>query len=213
MLERRGRGPVRDLGPRVEHLVQPLHRGLALLAHREHPPEGVHRPGEHEDVAHEGHEAADGEPALDHVQATEQEHGRQSQVGQKVDLAPQLCTLLDAFEARRADGARLLLEAVLHQRRAPKRLDDADAGRHLLDGRRQVAGQVLQPPRYHLVLVLKDVARDRDRDHAQHDDERELPVELGHQDQHDRERHEYLQEPDQAKAHEPPDRVDVRDRA
>src|SRR5712691_9315517 len=68
---------VGDLRARVDHLVQPLRGGLALLAHREDPADGVHRPREHEDVVHEGDETADGEAALDHMKAAEEKHRHQ----------------------------------------------------------------------------------------------------------------------------------------
>ena len=165
---------VGDLRVRVEHLVEPLRRGLAFLAHRQHPPDGVHRPDQHEDVVHERDQAADGQPALHHVQPAEQKHGGQRQVGQEVDGGPQRRPGPDPFEARGADQARLVLVALLHQRHPSERLDDPDARGHLFDGRGHVAGQVLQPARDDLVLVVKRVAEDRDRDHEQEDHQREL---------------------------------------
>ena len=204
---------VGDLGARVEDLVQALRRGAALLAHRQHPSDGVHRPDEHENVAHERHKPADREPALDDVDTPQKKHRDERQVGQEVQLGPDLGAGFDTPEAGLSDHARLAFETLLEQRHPTERLDDAYAGCHLLDGRGQVAGEVLDAPRDDLVLVVKDVAEDRDRQHADHDHERELPVQLNHQDQHDDERHHRLQEPHQAKPHEPAHGADIGDGA
>src|SRR6266851_361866 len=64
-----------------------------------------------------------------------------------------------------------------------------------------------------LVLLVERVAEVRDRQHAQHRHDRELPVELRHQHEHDGERDDGLQEPDQPEAHEAAHRPDVGDGA
>ena len=147
------------------------------------------------------------------MNATSPQHGDQRQVGQEVQLGPDLGAGFDTLEAGLSDHARLAFETLLEQRHPTERLDDAYAGCHLLDRCRQVAGEVLDAPRDDLVLVVKDVAEDRDRQHADHDHERELPVQLNHQDQHDDERHHRLQEPHQAKSHEPAHGADIGDGA
>ncbi len=205
--------PVGDLRPRVEDLAEALGRRPALLGHREHPADGVHRPDEHEDIAHERHEAADREPALDDAHAAEQQHGDKRQVGQEVQLRPHLGARSDALEACLADRARLLVETLLHERHATERLDDANSRRHLLDGRGQVAGHVLQATRDDLVLVVEDVAEDRDRKHAHHHDQRQLPVELRHQREDDDEGDDRLHEPHEAEGDKAAHGGDVGDRA
>src|SRR5439155_2091093 len=107
---------VGDLGARVEDLVQALRRGAALLAHRQHPSDGVHRPDEHEDVAHERHKPADSEPALDDVDTPQKKHRDERQVGQEVQLGPDLGAGFDTLEAGLSDHARLAFETLLEQR-------------------------------------------------------------------------------------------------
>jgi hypothetical protein len=212
MVDGSGLRPVGDLRAGVEHLAEALGRGAALLRHREDPADRVHRPDEHEDVVHERHQAADREPALDHAHSTEQQHGDEREVGQEVQLGPHLGAGAHTLDARLPDRARLFVEALLHERHPAERLDDAYAGRHLLDRGGQIAGHVLQAPRDDLVLVVKDVAEDRDRQHAHHHDQRELPVELRHQREDDDECDDGLHEPHEAEGDEPPHGADVGDR-
>jgi hypothetical protein len=149
---------------------------------------------------------------VDHVVAAEQQHDRERQVGQHGQLRSQLGPLGDALDVGLAQQARLRFEAFLHQRHPAERLDDADACRHLLDDRGEVALLVLHPPGQHLVLVVELVAEVDERPHADHDRDRQLGVELRHQHEHDRKRHDRLQEPDQPEAHKPAHGCDVRDR-
>jgi hypothetical protein len=72
---------------------------------------------------------------------------------------------------------------------------------------------VLQPARDGLVLIVKLVAEVGDGQHEDGHDDRELPVQLQHQDEDHCERHDRLQEPDEPEAHEAADRGDVGHRA
>src|SRR5450759_296438 len=212
-LERARAGMVGDLRPRVEHLVQALRCRLALLAHREDVTDRVHGPREHEHVVHERDQAADGQRPLHDVVAAEQQDRDQREVREEVDLCPQQRARLDPLEAHCSQQPGLVLEALLHQGHAPERLDDADAGGHLLDDRGEVTLLVLQAARDRLVLVMELVAEVSDGKHEQRHHDRHLPVELHHQYENDRERHDRLQEPDQPEAHEAADRGDIGDRA
>ena len=205
--------PVRYLGPGVEHFVEALGGRLALLAHGQDPADGIHRPDQHEDVVHERDKASDRHPARDHVHATQEQNGDERKVGQEVELRPELGARLDPGEARHSNLARFVFKALLHQRHAPERFDDAHAGCHLLDGGGHVPCEVLEAARDHAVLVVEHVAEEGDRHHAEHDHERQLPIELQHQGEDDNERDDGLQEPDQPEAHETADRADVGDRS
>ena len=202
-----------DLGLGVEDLQYPLGRGGRLLAGSDDVAEGLDRPYQLQRECDERHQAADGQRFLADRERAEDDDDADDGVRDQVKQGPERPEQAGLGDLRPVDlrglgvvpGGGLLAPA--------ERLQHADAGRRLLDQRRQVALLILDPAGEHPVALLEPEADRQHRGEHHAGDQAEPPVEADQQRDHRDERHDVGDQEDQPEPGEPADRGQVGRRA
>ena len=130
-------------GLAVEHLEDALGSRRGLLGHSENPPERLDRPDDHQEVAHERDQPAEGHRFVADRERADEQHRAEREARQDVQDPLEVDDEPDALHRRVVQDPSLLVEPLIDEPAAAEGLDRADTGRALLDLRREIARVVL----------------------------------------------------------------------